>query len=365
MQETQQDEFVTNTNEDIKTAVPGQLYCIHNEMYKYYGDNVFKIGESGDVKKRMFSYSTPYIEDVVIKHQTKTVRNKKLAESILFRLLCDYRIKSSREFFNCELEIIKDNMNKVVDLFDSHTDEQLMNMYFPKKLRQTKVSKKNTSFIEYMFDNDNITKEELVEARDVSKDKINELIRKYKNYTCEQTDKVLIARHMFKEHWKLDEKGVVFDVQFIEKYYSKSSILTNLRSLHEVNKESKQDEKEAEITLDIIKKLGFCIDNMDIEVSRDDFIINMDKVMKENLLFCEWENYRYMVNVKANRLNDLKNNYDVRNFMGLINSVLLKYGINISSIAKNYSSKIMNNKKITTYKTSYKCNYVDNLIKYL
>lgn len=169
-------EIQLNDNEvkEVKIGIPGKLYCIHNEMYAFYGPNVYKLGESGDINKRMYSYTTPYLEDVVVKHQTATIRNKQLAENILFCMLAGYRMKSSREFFNCNVEIIKEKMDHVVELFDRHTDEELMNIYFPKKAREIKFKKDIKGFTESMFYADNITKEELVAAPDVSPERIKD-----------------------------------------------------------------------------------------------------------------------------------------------------------------------------------------------
>ena len=34
--------------------VNGYIYILWNDMYKFYGDNVFKIGRTTDIQKRIF-----------------------------------------------------------------------------------------------------------------------------------------------------------------------------------------------------------------------------------------------------------------------------------------------------------------------
>lgn len=174
---------------------------------------------------------------------------------------------------------------------------------------------------------------------------------------------------MFKQHWKLDENRVVLDMNFMDKYYGKSHVLTNLRTLHGVNEqinagEEVNDEKEAMIILDILTKLGYNITNMDIKVDRENFTVNMNKVMQENLLFTEWKNYRYMLDVKEYRMNELKEKCNIKKFLGLINSLLNSYGNNIKLI-ENFEGKTINKKRIWINKSTYICNYIDNINKYI
>src|SRR3989337_423313 len=98
-----------NTDEKDK----GHLYCLHNEMFDYYGKNVYKLGTSNNVDNRLNQYTTSYLENCQIKHISEKLDNKFYAESMLFFILDESRLKSSREFFRCELDIIIESMNKV------------------------------------------------------------------------------------------------------------------------------------------------------------------------------------------------------------------------------------------------------------
>lgn len=46
---------------DYYTPIPGYLYCMFNEVFKYYGDDVYKFVNSAEPDKRLNGYTTSYI----------------------------------------------------------------------------------------------------------------------------------------------------------------------------------------------------------------------------------------------------------------------------------------------------------------
>jgi len=106
-----------------KEPQKGYLYCLYNEMFNFYGKNVYKLGETNNIKKRLNSYTTNYIKKSEIILLSKELPDKKLAEKILFSLLNNHRICKKREFFDCELEKIKEAINKVENIFDDNDNE--------------------------------------------------------------------------------------------------------------------------------------------------------------------------------------------------------------------------------------------------
>src|SRR5438876_6894136 len=75
---------------NIKNGGKGYIYCLYNEVYKYYGENVYKLGMSNDVQKRLNGYTTVYIEESKILLQSKELSNYSIAEDILFQILEKY-----------------------------------------------------------------------------------------------------------------------------------------------------------------------------------------------------------------------------------------------------------------------------------
>ena len=141
----------SNKNLDIdkktnitKKIIAGRLYCIYNEMYDMYGEYVYKLGNSKDIECRLKNYVTSYIKPCVIKYKSEIFRDKNLAENILFEMLKESRITSSREFFKCDIEIIKSKIEEILLLFNKYTDIELENNFLlPKTNKLSREEKEN------------------------------------------------------------------------------------------------------------------------------------------------------------------------------------------------------------------------------
>ncbi len=95
----------------------GYLYILHNSIFKHYGDNVYKLGRTANIKKRLYGYTTSYIEDSEMIFVSKFLPNIDKLEKKLFNILYNCRISPKREFFQLErgkiIEIIK-NIEKYI-----------------------------------------------------------------------------------------------------------------------------------------------------------------------------------------------------------------------------------------------------------
>lgn len=107
----------------------GYLYCLHNEMFNFYGKNVYKLGETADIEKMLPAYLTPYFTPPTIKYSSNQLDNSQLAEKILFYELKEHRMANNREFFKCELSKIKSTIDKISDLFKKKTLENIREKY--------------------------------------------------------------------------------------------------------------------------------------------------------------------------------------------------------------------------------------------
>jgi hypothetical protein len=97
--------------------IPGYIYCLYNPMFNYYGNNVYKLGQTANIKTRLNSYVTSYIDKPEYLLVSKLLINKKLAEDLLFVELDNYRICSNREFFKCDINIIKNAFELVESIY--------------------------------------------------------------------------------------------------------------------------------------------------------------------------------------------------------------------------------------------------------
>jgi len=93
----------------------GYIYILWNNMYNFYGENVYKIGCTADFNKRIDSYTTSYLEPCEFKYVTDSTLYYKLAEKIIHFELKEYRLSPKREFFKCPLETAIETINRVTN----------------------------------------------------------------------------------------------------------------------------------------------------------------------------------------------------------------------------------------------------------
>ena len=104
-------------NQKADNIKSGYIYILYNEVYTYYGENVFKIGKSNNIEQRLTGYTTSYIKPCEIKYLSTKCINYSLAESFIFELLNKYRIVHNREFFKVDkteaVNIIEEVIHKI------------------------------------------------------------------------------------------------------------------------------------------------------------------------------------------------------------------------------------------------------------
>ncbi|AYV80585.1 MAG: hypothetical protein Harvfovirus3_30 [Harvfovirus sp.] len=98
----------------------GYIYCLKNEMFKFYSDNFYKLGCTENMISRLNHFSTSYLKKCEVIYISKSIKYFRIAERILFKFLDQYRMERNREFFMCDIEIIKQKMDETVDLIESN-----------------------------------------------------------------------------------------------------------------------------------------------------------------------------------------------------------------------------------------------------
>lgn len=95
-------------------------------MYNFYGANCHKIGKSINTVNILLSFMTGYIQ----KSEIKLLRNRHLAEIIMFKMLAQYRVVSNSEFVICDINFIKLTLMHVENLFDVYINNNyIRNLY--------------------------------------------------------------------------------------------------------------------------------------------------------------------------------------------------------------------------------------------
>ena len=72
----------------------GYIYILYNDVYKFYGDNVYKLGKTSNIKTRLSGYTTSYLKPSKFIFISNICNNYSLAEHIIFRILSNKRINS-------------------------------------------------------------------------------------------------------------------------------------------------------------------------------------------------------------------------------------------------------------------------------
>lgn len=125
----------------------GSIYCLYNEMYNYYGNNVYKIGKSGNIKNRLKTYNSGNANDIKILFKVK-VKDMHAVERCVKDGLKEVKYRKYKEIYNIDLDIIKRVMIKCADFFDGLKDE-VKNEIAKNNLKELK-NKKNKLFMTFI-----------------------------------------------------------------------------------------------------------------------------------------------------------------------------------------------------------------------
>ena len=92
-----------------------RVYVMQNTVYDL--NNMFKIGRTKDLSKRLSTYNTSNPGGVLIMYE-RCCRDSKLVETMVHHILSDKRCERNREYFECPLEWIKKTIDHCVESCD-------------------------------------------------------------------------------------------------------------------------------------------------------------------------------------------------------------------------------------------------------
>ena len=98
------------TKRKRKENPEGYVYVFSNPTHAHYGENVYKIGYSGDPNEREHDFDTanPKPSNVLYTYRHKKARQ---LEQRVHDSLDMFRLYQNREFFRCALPVIKEMIN--------------------------------------------------------------------------------------------------------------------------------------------------------------------------------------------------------------------------------------------------------------
>lgn len=298
-----------------KKDCEGYIYCLYNPIFTHYGENVYKLGKTSNLEKRIHLFTTPYIEKSRYIITSIKLIDKNIAEQILFTELKDYRIQNNREFFNCDLELIKNTFEKIETIFrDNDTQEKLL-VYL--NTNSAKINKKDI----YIYN--------IMNSEDLNDDEFNILHNK-KSKIC-QEEKYKIIKYIFKK---------IFNIQIdnYETYVIYQKKLCEIKNMSQIIyfKDKIIDKKDFNIknVYDILQIYGLTIDDLINDnnnfMTQTEFIKNIDLI--KNIITNNKSQFR------VNKTNEITNS---RELVNALKTALNIYNIDIIMRQK----RVMINKK--------------------
>lgn len=315
---------------DNKKSTEGYLYCIYNEVYDQYGEDVYKLGEANDIKQRLIGYCTYYITPCQVKYCSELIRNKSLAEAILFSKLAEFRITMSREFFKCDIAMIKKEIDHVVKLFDIYSDDEL---------REHFLQTKNQLF----------TIDNLINATNITLETYKQLVI-IDNKTID--DRLAIEKYLYATTFKTIPEYV--NIDFMNKYYNRRHVPNNYNNLINLFNDIDVEDDKIKCIKKLINGLGFGA--LDAIIDKEIFQDNYIKINE----FVD-DKFKKLFNLKTNKINELcKINKTNKKIIGFLNTLFKDYGVEINVIQKRKYDKIK--KFQIAYVHGYRMNTLNDLI---
>ena len=105
-----------------RVSKTGLIYVLSAPMFSYYGENVYNIGYSENLKKTMDEFrDIPQCEYIYTK-QVNSINDEEKTHA----LLCPFRLFNDHELFNAPLEVIIESINTCLQLHISNIRDNIV-----------------------------------------------------------------------------------------------------------------------------------------------------------------------------------------------------------------------------------------------
>lgn len=331
-----------------KNNEEGYLYCIYNKMYDVYGDNIYKLGNMKSMR-RMNSYVTPYLDPIEIKLVSNKIVDKNMGEKILFDILNKYRCKPNREFFNCDLEIIKKAIEDVELIFKNKPIEKLQELYGSIS-REQKINNM-ISLIDDNLGKDNENHSNASDSDDISSDitsddinEINDEITNLNNDLMDnQINNKIYSKYKNKNEELQNKLKIQLTPEIIKKWYRKEYIVDN--TLCALGKMDYGDDSNMDKKIGYLKKFlnVFSFDSL-----LDKKTVELDETLRTKMRSSGLlirQNYLTIMKTfeKQERANDCEN-FRESTFIKIANCILNEFGFKLDNIIEKKRNKQIKNK---------------------
>ncbi|AYV76839.1 MAG: hypothetical protein Barrevirus1_61 [Barrevirus sp.] len=354
---------LTKHHLEIHTKI-GQIYAIYNEMFDKYGENILKLGFTTNLQKRLKAYVTCYFKPCILKYESVKISYPSIAESVLFVCLSKQRLANNREFFDCDINIVKSTMTTIIKEFETLDIMDIINKY---SIEMATVKELKSNILK-LLDNyedklkdlikDDISRstgssiintyEKIIESADIT----DEQFAKFSLKTLDELDnsqKYEIEKYTIKKMHNIN----TIDTEILNSKYKETQThltINYFKGISHILRNSKEWILKKQMIDDVIKKLGFTNIGNGVKLTRSVFSDNIKKVINECELFTDINKSQPLFKFNKPVFN---NKTTIKQFMGFINTLLNKCGFIIKSNKKN---KKVNKKVIQIM--SYSLDYI-------
>jgi hypothetical protein len=140
------------TDEQTEANKVGYIYIFTNDMFQWYGENVYKIGKAGHIEHRLKSYTTGYIDPLTLMFSSIECKNYSVCEREIHNRLNKYRMRTNREFFQVPIQTAIDIIEKVVNELNELDDETLLTYHDDIKIAKRIYVQRKPRILKSSFD---------------------------------------------------------------------------------------------------------------------------------------------------------------------------------------------------------------------
>jgi hypothetical protein len=149
----------------------GWIYIFSNPAFK---ENIIKIGKTSRTpKKRITEIDTTGVPDSFSLEYKALVKNYSSVEKHVHRNLDSFRVRKTREFFNCELNVAVTAIRQCSEIISEG---------FPSREFAEEMKRRDLELQRYKQEQEKLLKEELQEQERILKDELNKKVLEQRKY---------------------------------------------------------------------------------------------------------------------------------------------------------------------------------------
>ena len=173
-----------------------------------------------------------------------------------------------------------------------------------------------------------VFKQKIIDSKDIDQNTCNIINTKIKTNCASEDEKYCLYKYKIQKFWGVKE----IDQAFLDTYFRKERILVNLKYILEKDMTSIPDEyidehiiDKTEVIQEIVKGLGFDLNDLDRVLDKDDFYDNKKKLLTNSPFAKNYDKVRILFGKPKGVLTNLAGNF----LIIMLNSYLNEFGLEL------------------------------------